>query len=292
MTLVGKERNLRLKAQSRQKFAFEMIKVNDSYNYLIKTLGYYFIQVYEICLFSGGIGPCPPGHQFVLSENSNNTRAICKCKEGHVLWSEDSACYRLYTRGPCPAGQFLINSTTCVTIPCRQGRLYFPEEETCYKIGVKGPCPQGQIVLFENAVRPSVDGVSYRGMCGCSGPIDDKAQSVCHMTLEENGSTIENECDTKAGMVTWNATCYQLYTRGPCTTGQWLVPMREGKQLYEQFGRKKQPKAMCECRPGYKPTKTIVTDDIQTGSAIYIEQCQSPSVTIARFLNQNYFTQH
>lgn len=243
-------------------------------------------QCYEI----GGIGPCPPGHQFDLPENSNHTRAICKCKEGHILWSEDGACYRLYTRGPCPAGQFLINSTTCVAIPCRQGRLYFPEEETCYKIGTKGPCPQGQIVLFENAVRPSVDGVSYRGMCGCSGPIDYTAQDKCHMSYEDSESNSEKQCDSKTGMVRWNETCYQLYTKGPCSTGQWLVPVREGKQWYEQFGRKKQPKAICECRPGYKPIKTIVRGDIKTGSAIYIEQCQPPSVTIARFLNQNYFT--
>jgi len=230
----------------------------------------------------------------VLPDNKeelpNATRAMCKCKEGHVLWSENGACYRLYTQGPCSPGQFLVNATTCVPIPCRQGRLYFPEESTCYKIGTRGSCHSGQIVLFENAVRPSVDGISYRGMCGCSGPADDSTKNQCHMTYDES-EVSEKECDSKAGMVKWNETCYLLYTKGPCSTGQWLVPTREGKQRYEQVGWKKQLKAICECRPGYKPIKTIVSRD-KTANVIYTEECQSPSVILARFLNHNYYTQH
>jgi hypothetical protein len=146
-------------------------------------------------------------------------------------------------------------------------------------------------VLFEDAVRPSVDGISYRGMCGCSRATDKSTQSQCHMTYDES-EVSEMECDSKGGMVKLNETCYLLYTKGPCSTDQWLVPVRQGKQLYEQGGRKKQLKAICECRPGYKLTKTTVGRDVKTGSAIYIEQCQSPSVMLARFLNQNYYTHH
>jgi hypothetical protein len=141
--------------------------------------------------------------------------------------------------------------------------------------------------MFENAVRPSVDGISYRGMCGCSGSTD---ASKCHTTYDESDVSEQN-CDSKAGMVNWNKTCYLLYTKGPCSTGQWLVPVREGRQWYEQNGRNKQLKAICECRPGYKPIKTIARRDIKTGSDIYIEQCQPQSVPLARFLNQNYYTQ-
>lgn len=207
-----------------------------------------------------------------------------------MLWSESGACYRAYTRGPCSSGQFLVNATTCVPIPCRKGRLYFPEESTCYKIGTRGPCPPGQIVLFENAVRPSIDGISYRGMCGCPGQTDDSTQNHCHMTYVEREIS-EKDCDSKAGMVKLNETCYLLYTKGPCAIGQWLVPVREGRQWYEHSVWKRQIKATCECRPGHKPIKTAVRRDVKTGSAIYVEECQSPSVTLARFLNQNYYTQ-
>jgi len=225
-----------------------------------------------------------------MQELSNATKATCQCKEGHVLWSESGACYRAYTRGPCSSVQFLVNATSCVPIPCRQGRLYFPEESTCYKIGTRGPCPPGQIVMFENAVRPSIDGVSYRGMCGCPGQTDDSNQNDCHMTYKESDIS-EEDCDSKAGMVKWNETCYLLYTKGPCSIGQWLVPVREGREWYEHTVRKRQIKATCECRPGYKPIKTTVRRDVKTGSAIYVEECQSPSVMLARFLNQNYYTQ-
>ncbi|XP_021916488.1 uncharacterized protein LOC110828249 isoform X2 [Zootermopsis nevadensis] len=248
-----------------------------------------------LCYEIGGIGPCPPGHLFALPDDnkeiSNSTRAMCRCKEGHALWSETGACYRLYTRGPCPTGQFLVNATSCVPIPCRQGRLYFPEESSCYKIGTRGPCRPHEIVLFENSVRPSVDGVSYRGMCGCSREMtDESAQNQCRMTYNES-EVSKTECDSKGGMVRLNETCYLLYTTGPCSTGQWLVPVREGKQWFERVGWKKKLKATCECRPGYKLVKTAVSRDIKTGSAIYTEQCQSPSVTLARFLNQNYYAQ-
>lgn len=81
-----------------------------------------------------------------------------------------AACYRPWTRGPCPAGQLLSDASQCVAAPCRPGRLYFPEDRGCYKVGVRGPCPKGQVVLFETAVRPALEGISYRGVCGCTGP--------------------------------------------------------------------------------------------------------------------------
>jgi hypothetical protein len=142
--------------------------------------------------------------------------------------------------------------------------------------------------MFENAARPSVDGVSYRGMCGCSSSTDT---FKCH-TPHNESDVSEQDCDSKAGMVRWNGTCHLLYTKGPCSIGQWLVPVREGRQWYEQNGLKKQLKAICECRPGYKPVQIIARRDIETGSDIHAEQCQPPSVALARFLNQNYYAQH
>ncbi|KAE8752485.1 hypothetical protein FOCC_FOCC000607 [Frankliniella occidentalis] len=124
------------------------------------------------------IGPCPAGHRF---STHGGRKAQCRCKGGHVPWprpsatpeggsAEAEACYRPWTRGPCPAGQLLSDESECVSAPCRPGRLYFPEDKNCYKVGVRGPCPKGQVVLFETAVRPALEGISYRGMCGCTGP--------------------------------------------------------------------------------------------------------------------------
>lgn len=66
----------------------------------------------------GSIGPCSPGHQFIVPHSStptdgNHVRyAECVCKEGHIRWFGDGACYRPYTRGPCSAGNlYSVNIT-------------------------------------------------------------------------------------------------------------------------------------------------------------------------------------
>lgn len=82
-----------------------------------------------------------------------------------MLW-EDGQCYRLYTRGPCESKDILVANGTCIENPCPKGKLFFPEDESCHRVGVKGPCARGQLVLFEQSIRPSVEGISYRGICG------------------------------------------------------------------------------------------------------------------------------
>lgn len=114
-------------------------------------------------IFPGGIGPCKSGQRFHLDPKTK--KASCVCKPQYVPWS-DGQCYRLYTRGPCGPGEIIYNNTTCGEIPCPKGTLYFPNENACYRVGVKGPCARGQLVLFEQSVRPSIEGISYRGMCG------------------------------------------------------------------------------------------------------------------------------
>lgn len=71
----------------------------------------------------GGIGPCPAGHQFIVptqnADNTglgNNTRyAECVCKDGHIKWFGDGACYRPFTRGPCSPGYIYSVNTTVNT---------------------------------------------------------------------------------------------------------------------------------------------------------------------------------
>lgn len=239
----------------------------------------------RVIMFKGGIGPCPQGHHFVVTMDARPTqegvvRAGCVCKPGHVLY-ENGLCYRLHTRGPCESGYMLINSSTCVPVPCKRGRLYFPQEKTCYKIGTRGPCPNGQIVLYDYNVRPSLDGISYNGVCGCTNVMKDAGKCA------ENNS---DDCESTPGMVMINKTCYKLYTQGPCTAGEWLVAQRMPKNPLWYDTEESRPKARCECRPGYKRTvdsSEADADDLENNSLVSPNGCQPPAVRLAKFLNEN-----
>ncbi|KAG7197909.1 hypothetical protein KM043_016150 [Ampulex compressa] len=233
-----------------------------------------------MCYQLGGIGPCLQGHHFVvtadISSNEHTIRAKCVCKPSHVLY-DDGLCYRLHTRGPCDSGHMLINSTTCIPVPCKRGRLYFPQEKTCYKIGTKGPCPNGQVVLYDYNVRPSLDGVSYNGVCGCTNVLKNSAKCT-----EDNNES----CEDTLGMVMMNRTCYKLYTQGPCAAGEWLVARRLPRnELWQR--EETRPRAKCECRPGYKRImENTEMSDVDSNSLISTGGCQPPTVTLANFLNE------
>lgn len=216
--------------------------------------------------FLGTSGPCPTGHLFTIPDDgTKNAHAKCQCKDGYDAWN-DGACYRRYTRGPCDDGEFLLNSTSCMKNPCGKGRLYFPEQKTCYRIGSQGPCSLHKVVVFDFTARPSIDGISYNGVCGCSGIITSLDQKC---TADD---IVANPCDSTPGMVELNGQCYKLYTRGPCGPGLWLEPRKIMK-------RNDRRGAHCNCRPGY--TKFETEDGING--------CYAPSVGIARYLNaRNY----
>lgn len=207
------------------------------------------------------------GHVFIISDNNlsrtTTTRASCQCKEGYASW-KDGNCYRMYTRGPCEDGEFLLNSTYCIRNPCAKGRLYFPEEKTCYRVGLQGPCTWQQKVVFDFTTRPSVDGISYNGVCGCAGIIRNLDQQCSADEPAER----ESACESTPGKVELNGQCYALYSRGPCGPGQWLEP----RKLVTRIDRRG---AHCQCRPGY--TKYESEDGISG--------CYAPSVGIARYLN-------
>lgn len=227
----------------------------------------------------GDIGPCLQGHHFIVINtiiNGEEIRAKCVCKPGHVLY-KNGFCYRLYTKGPCENGYMLINSTTCIPVPCTRGRLYFPQEKTCYKIGTRGPCPRGQIVLYDYNVRPSIDGISYNGVCGCINVQKD---------LEKCFEETNDNCESTPGMIEINKTCYKLYTQGPCTAGEWLVAQRMPKQSLWK-NEELESKARCECRPGYKRiTDTFKISELESNSLLSSGGCQPPTVSLAKFLNE------
>ncbi|XP_023315621.1 uncharacterized protein LOC106659378 isoform X1 [Trichogramma pretiosum] len=239
----------------------------------------------NMCYELGGQGPCSAGHRFTAIKSSNGTKsthkkvihASCQCKADNVPY-EDGLCYRTYTQGPCPAGSMLLNSTSCVPIPCKRGRLYFPLEGTCYKIGSRGPCPNGQVVLYDYSARPSIDGISYNGVCGCTSAMKNAGK------CQEGLSQLEGKCDETPGMVLIDKVCHKLYTRGPCGDGEWLISRRRAKTDWsgqELVGNG--PKARCECKPGYTRTNEIESNNLLT-----VGKCQAPSVGIARFLNEQF----
>ncbi|XP_068143269.1 uncharacterized protein [Drosophila tropicalis] len=255
---------------------------------------YYASQ--QMCFELDTPGPCPPGHIFRIPDESVQEtaattlqllpRAKCVCKEGYVPWT-DGICYRLYTRGPCSANEFLVNGTSCVQNSCGKNRLYFPAEDSCYRIGSQGPCSLHQVVIFDFTARPSLDGISYNGMCGCSGVLTNLDQQ-CSSSGHGGGQDL-NICESTPGMVDINGQCYKLYTRGPCGAGQWLEPLKsQGK--YKNDGTSTilayATKAKCVCRPGYTPTNSNESSDTTstTNGNRHSSNCSAPSVSLARYL--------
>lgn len=212
-------------------------------------------QCYEL----GSSGPCP-NHGYEFTVNEKDQQASCKCKSGYVVMS-NGLCYRLFTKGPCQDGEVVSDVKTCISNPCRKNFLYFPNEKTCYRIGSRGPCRIEQVVVFDFTVKVGLDGVSYNGMCGCSGIIKNLDQSC----LRDDNSP-KTLCPSP--LVEFKGGCYELYSKGPCNVGQWLEPNKITKSY------------RCQCKPGYVPYDKNETEYGVTG-------CHGPSVLIARFLNGN-----
>lgn len=225
------------------------------------SLPHYFKKTGQ-CFELGTTGPCP-NHGYEFTVTGNDTHASCKCKSGYVLM-DNGLCYRLYTKGPCDDGHVVSGERTCVKNPCQKNFLYFPHEKTCYRIGSQGPCRTEQVVVFDFTVKVGLDGVSYNGMCGCSGIIKNLDQSCI-----KNDDSPKTLCASP--LVEFKGSCYELYSKGPCNVGQWLEPNKN-------HGSMKAVK--CQCKPGYVPYDNVETEFGVTG-------CHGPSVLLARFLNGN-----
>ncbi|XP_053953273.1 uncharacterized protein LOC128860064 isoform X1 [Anastrepha ludens] len=251
----------------------------------------HYSDEHQMCYELNSPGPCPPGHIFNLPDNftaaitaTEIPRAQCQCKDGYVPW-HDGLCYRLYTRGPCGPNEFLINATSCIRNFCGKSRLYFPDQNTCYRIGSQGPCSLHQVVVFDFTARPSVDGISYNGICGCSGVIWNLDQQCSN--IDNGGTEEDNTCESTPGMVEINGNCYKLYTRGPCGPGQWLEPLKTHTTGL-QTQRFLDTKAKCVCRPGYtlaEETKESDESELNLPRA-RITRCNAPTVGLARYLNK------
>ncbi|XP_045478764.1 uncharacterized protein LOC123683854 isoform X3 [Harmonia axyridis] len=212
----------------------------------------HFHEATKQCYELDTIGPCQKGEVFRMKDH--DSFAKCHCKEDYTRYLNSSSCYRPYTQGPCPHNHFLVNSTSCIKQPCRRGFLFFPKDQRCYRIGTKGSCPEGRVVTFDFRTRPSVDGISYNGLCVCE-------KENCDVSEQRTVSCAK-------GWIRYKGACHKLYSQGPCQSGTWLVPYRAtlGKE------------GICECIPGY--TK-------QTNKNLELE-CMPPSVIIAEYLNKTF----
>lgn len=221
----------------------------------------------HFCYLAETRGPCDKGQLFQL--NSETGKAECRCKEGYIRYLNSTACYRPYTQGPCDTNKFLIDNTTCIDQPCTRGYLYHPQAKRCYRIGSRTPCIKHLIFTFDFNTRPSIDGISYNGMCRCP-----------KKNCDENQLDNAIFCDKTKGLIKYKNGCHKMYTQGPCFRGSWLVPQREGKrELFSDVGLERV--GLCECIPGYTKGFRSVGDKNMT-------VCLSPTVLVADYMNKNY----
>ncbi|CAH1275763.1 unnamed protein product [Diabrotica balteata] len=215
------------------------------------------------CFELGTVGPCSSGQKYDL-QLPTDSHASCHCKPKYIPYQNSTSCYRLYTKGPCAKGQILLDSNTCIRQPCERGSLYFPDENKCYRIGIRGPCPTNRVVAFDFDTRPSIDGISYNGVCVC-------AKKDCEPMIEL--------CDRTKGLIRYKGQCHKMYTQGPCSRGSWLVPKRNGRDEVLEAGSKERL-GVCECIPGYaRKVRTIGNETVSV--------CMSPAVVLAEYLNAN-----
>lgn len=206
-----------------------------------------------MCYELDTVGPCHKGETFKLSPD--RTSAACECKDDHIRYRNSTSCYRPFTQGPCPERHFLVNTTSCIVQPCARGYLFVARDRACHRVGTRGPCPRGHVVNFDFRTRPSIDGVSYNGVCAC-------AKEGCSAGADDT------TCDK--GWIRYRGRCRKLYARGPCRAGAWIAPRRAS------LGRD----GACECVPGY----------VEQVNAQNEVECAPPTVILAEYLNKTYRT--
>ncbi|CAH1126193.1 unnamed protein product [Ceutorhynchus assimilis] len=215
------------------------------------------------CYELGTIGPCNKGEMFTILPKTST--GGCVCRNSNIRYKNNNSCHRPFTQGPCEQGEILLNSTTCIHQPCQRGELYYPSDGKCYRIGSGGPCDKGKIISFDFKTRPSVDGVSYNGVCACG----------------KRNCEGEIECDKSKGLTRYGDKCFKLYSQGPCAKGAWLVPRREGRELLTE---NELNGAMCECISGNVRRVRMIGN-------VHLTECLPQTALLAEFLNNN-FTQN
>lgn len=197
----------------------------------------------------------------ILPKTSNGG---CVCRPGNIRYKNHTSCHRPYTQGPCQRNEFLIDTDTCIKQPCSRGELYYPEDGVCYKVGSKGPCPRGKIISFDFETRPSIDGISFNGVCVCR-----------RKDCSDDG---ENDCDRSQGLVKYADKCYKMYTQGPCAKGEWIVPSRAGRELLSDDPID----GVCECVPGN------VVRKMRNSENKVLTECLPQTAVLVEFLNRTF----
>lgn len=98
---------------------------------------------------------------YPLTDNSRSW--ICDCEPKYLYHKDDDSCYEAYTRGPCPAHQYLIlpqdkSIASCEENPCVEDGLV-PYNGTCLPLRVlMGSCaPRGTIRVNTETLQLELD---------------------------------------------------------------------------------------------------------------------------------------
>jgi len=123
-----------------------------------------------------------------------------------VYWPPNQQCYKIFTRGPCPATQELTFQADRQSAVCRCPEnlpLLWKETERCYSRYSRGPCHVNQYIDIAD------DGSGLPPVC--------KERQRC-----------------EPGWIFWppDGKCHEMYTQGPCHKGDLLIVNPETTEPY------------------------------------------------------------
>ncbi|XP_050739941.1 uncharacterized protein LOC127010140 [Eriocheir sinensis] len=130
---------------------------------------------------------------------------VCSGVAGEVVWPATGECVELLTQGPCPPGQWVQLLKTTYEPVCRSQPCEIPLEQG------GGP----GVLIGEDCFPPS----QLPQVTTCPTNLVNIAN--------EHG---ELECDCPPGLIYYpgDDTCYEPYTRGPCSQG-WIIRVKDEK---------------------------------------------------------------
>jgi len=130
--------------------------------------GYAFHNDTKKCWPVGEKGPCSDLMRF-LADPNHEGYGDCDCipmrnciGRPRSYWPQTDRCYFMYSRGPCPTGQWLeFNESSkpeCRPNVCgkqvkatKSKEFLFSHEEKCYKTGSQGFCNEGELVYVSSS---------------------------------------------------------------------------------------------------------------------------------------------
>ena len=156
------------------------------------------------------IWPVPHSSAYVIAPPwADAKKNPCSARSWQlVFWPPNQQCYKIFTRGPCPATQELSYQSDSQVAACRCPEnlpMLWKETERCYSRYSRGPCQ----------VNEYIDTVA--------GPGESSLPPVCRE---------RQRCEP--GWIFWppDGKCHEMYTQGPCHKGDLLIVNPETTEPY------------------------------------------------------------